>query len=162
MIPDFPAGYFMRISTTEAQRRRESEDGKDARTSPIIGAAIEVHRHLGPGLLESAYEECLCHELHLRRLELKRQVDLPVLHKGIKLDCGYKLDVVVQDTVVLELKVVDRLHPNPRSAASDLPAHDGQTCRPAYQFQRSLADSGHNPDGSLSDLGFLCASVSLW
>ena len=56
----------MKLLTTEAQRHRETVESKDPRTSPIIGAAIEVHRHLGPGLLESAYEECLCHELHLR------------------------------------------------------------------------------------------------
>ncbi len=76
-----------------------------------MGAAIEVHRHLGPGLLESAYEECLCRELHLRGLEFKRQVELPVLYKGLKLDCGYKIDLMVQDTVILELKVVEKLHP---------------------------------------------------
>jgi GxxExxY protein len=69
-----------------------------------------VHRALGPGLLESAYEECLCHELHLRGLDFKRQVELPVLYKGLKLDCGYKIDLVVQDTVILELKTVERLH----------------------------------------------------
>ncbi len=72
----------MRLITTEAQRHREIEVEKDPRTSPIIGAAIEVHRNLGPGLLESAYEECLCHELHLRGLECKRQVPLPLLYKG--------------------------------------------------------------------------------
>ena len=101
----------MRILTTEAQRHRESEEGKDPRTSPIIGAAIEVHRHLGPGLLESAYEECLCHELHLRRLDFRRQVALPVEYKGLKLDCGYKIDLVVQDTVILELEAVEKLLP---------------------------------------------------
>ena len=101
----------MRILTTESQRHREDEEGNDPRTGHIIGAAIEVHRHLGPGLLESAYEECLCHELHLRGLEFKRQVELPVLYKGLKLDCGYKMDLMVQDTVILELKVVEKLHP---------------------------------------------------
>jgi len=101
----------MRILTTESQRHREDEEGNDPRTGHIIGAAIEVHRPLGPGLLESAYEECLCHELHLRGLKFKRQVELPVLYKGLKLDCGYKIDLVVQDTVILELKVVDKLHP---------------------------------------------------
>jgi hypothetical protein len=59
----------MRLITTEAQRHREIEDGKDPTTSPIIGAAIEIHPNLGPGFLESAYEECLCHELHLRGLD---------------------------------------------------------------------------------------------
>jgi GxxExxY protein len=101
----------MRLITTEAQRHREIEDGKDPRTSPIIGAAIEVHRNLGPGLLESAYEECLCHELHLRGLDCKRQVPLPLLYKGLKLSCGYKIDLIVQEEVVLELKAVERLLP---------------------------------------------------
>jgi GxxExxY protein len=101
----------MRLITTEAQRHREDEEGKDPRTSPIIGAAIEVHRNLGPGLLESAYEECLRHELHLRGLDFKRQVALPLLYKGLKLDCGYKLDLIVQDQVILELKAVEKLLP---------------------------------------------------
>ena len=60
-------------------------------TEAVIGAAIEVHRHLGPGLLESAYEECLCQELKLRNIPFKRQVPLPVNYKGIQLDCGYRL-----------------------------------------------------------------------
>ncbi len=71
-------------------------------TEAIIGAAIEVHRELGPGLLESAYEECLCHELHLRDMSFRRQVELPLTYKGLKLDCGYKLDVVVKDAVIVE------------------------------------------------------------
>jgi GxxExxY protein len=102
--------------TTEAQRHRETEEPRDPRTSPIIGAAIEVHRHLGPGLLESAYEECLCHELHLRGLDFSRQVALPLSYKGLNLDCGYKIDLVVQDQVVLELKSVEKL----------LPVHEAQ------------------------------------
>ena len=106
----------MTILTTEAQRHREIENERDPRTAPIIGAAIEVHRHLGPGLLESAYEECLCHELCLRGLRFKRQVDLPVCYKGILLDCGYKMDVIVEDQVVLELKALQSL----------LPIHDAQ------------------------------------
>jgi GxxExxY protein len=85
-------------------------------TEKIIGAAIEVHRALGPGLLESAYEECLCHEFNLRELAFKRQVPLPVEYKGVKLDCGYRVDVLVQDEVVLELKCVEHL----------LPVHDAQ------------------------------------
>jgi GxxExxY protein len=97
--------------TTETQSHRENEERKDPRTAPIIGAAIEVHRALGPGLLESAYEECLCHELHLRGLAFRRQVDLPVSYKGLKLHCGYKLDVVVDDTVILELKCVEKILP---------------------------------------------------
>lgn len=73
----------MKLLTTEAQRHRENESEKDPRTSPIIGAAIEVHRHLGPGLLESAYEECLCHELYVRGIGFRRQVELPVEYKGL-------------------------------------------------------------------------------
>lgn len=91
--------------TIEPPRPRECEDPRDPRTSPIIGAAIEVHRYLGPGLLESAYEECLCHEFHLRGLEFRRQVDLPVIYKGLSLDCGYRIDLIVQDAVILELKL---------------------------------------------------------
>jgi GxxExxY protein len=78
-------------------------------TESIIGAAIEVHRELGPGLLESAYEECFCHELHLRNLNFQRQVELPVAYKGIKLDCGYRLDVVVENAVVIEPKSIEQI-----------------------------------------------------
>lgn len=70
-----------------------------------------MHRALGPGLLESAYEECLCHELQLRGLDCRRQIDLPVRYKGIHLDCGYRLDVVVEESVILELKSVEKLLP---------------------------------------------------
>ena len=78
-------------------------------TEEIIGAAIEVHRALGPGLLESAYEECLAHELSLASISFARQVALPVTYKAVQLDCGYRLDFVVEDTVVVELKAVDGL-----------------------------------------------------
>jgi len=80
-------------------------------SNKIIGAAIEVHKHLGPGLLESAYEECLCHELHLMGLSFERQKSLPVEYKGIKLDCGYRLDIVVEGKVVIEIKAIERLMP---------------------------------------------------
>jgi GxxExxY protein len=78
-------------------------------TEQILGAAIEVHKSLGPGLLESAYEECLCLELNLRGLSFERQVTVPVSYKGINLDCGYKLDLLVEDTVILELKCMERV-----------------------------------------------------
>ena len=80
-------------------------------TENIIGAAIEVHRELGPGLMESAYEECLCHELNGRGVAFQRQVALPVRYKKVKLDCGYRMDMVVDNTVVLELKAVEKLLP---------------------------------------------------
>ena len=86
-------------------------------TESIIGAAIEVHRHLGPGLLESAYEECLCEELVLRKIPFKRQIVLPVIYKGKTLDIGYRVDLLVNDEVVVELKTVESI----------LPIHEAQT-----------------------------------
>lgn len=80
-------------------------------TGQVIGAAIEVHKALGPGLLESAYEECLCRELELRGIRYERQKDLPIKYKGKNLDCGYRLDLVVADALVLELKACERLEP---------------------------------------------------
>lgn len=78
----------------------------DALTGKIIGAAIEVHRALGPGLLESAYEACLIYELRLRRLKVESQKPLPVFYKDVMLDCGYRLDLVVEDQVIVEIKSV--------------------------------------------------------
>jgi GxxExxY protein len=80
-------------------------------TQTVIGVGIEVHRALGPGLLESAYEECLCRELDLRKIQFDRQRHLPVNYKRIRLDCGYRLDLLVAGTVVVEIKAVDRLLP---------------------------------------------------
>jgi GxxExxY protein len=80
-------------------------------TKEIIGAAIEVHKAVGPGLLEGVYEECLCHELKLRNLSFERQLIVPVTYKAVTLDCGYRLDLLVEDTVILELKSIDRIHP---------------------------------------------------
>lgn len=77
----------------------------------IIGAAIEVHRQLGPGLLESAYEECLAYELSQRDIPFERQKPVPVVYKGVRLDCGYRLGILVGGLVVVELKAVDRLAP---------------------------------------------------
>jgi len=79
--------------------------------SGVIGACIEIHKTLGPGLLESAYEECLCHELRLAGLGFERQRPLPVAYKGVQLDCGYRLDVVVENKLVVELKSVEMLAP---------------------------------------------------
>ncbi len=81
---------------------------EDRLSKEIIGASTEVHRHLGPGLLESAYEECLCKELEIRKLRFQRQTPLAVVYKGITLDCGYKLDIVVEGKVILELKSVNK------------------------------------------------------
>ena len=80
-------------------------------TQAIIGAAIEVHKALGPGLLESAYEECLCKELTLRQIPFERQRPLPVEYKGTKLDCGYRLDLLVANQVVVEIKSIEVVLP---------------------------------------------------
>lgn len=80
-------------------------------TEKIIGSAIEVHRTIGPGLLESAYEECLCREMTLRGLKFQRQMLVPVTYKGVEIDCKYRLDLLVEGLVVLELKTVDRVLP---------------------------------------------------
>jgi GxxExxY protein len=85
-------------------------------TEQVIGAAIEVHRELGPGLMESAYEICLCHEPHLRGLRFERQVPLPVRYKGVGLDCGYRIDLVVEESLILELKCLEHI----------LPVHEAQ------------------------------------
>lgn len=82
---------------------------EDHISNRVICAAIEVHRNLGPGLLESAYEACLCHELECLGLEFQRQMPLPVKYKDVELDCGYRLDLVVEDKVIVELKSVTKL-----------------------------------------------------
>ncbi|MDP1832831.1 MAG: GxxExxY protein [Geothrix sp.] len=80
-------------------------------TERVIGAAIEVHKHLGPGLLESTYESCLCHELGIRGLSFKRQVQLPLEYKGLRMDAAFRLDLVVEGKIIVELKSQDGIHP---------------------------------------------------
>lgn len=95
---------------------RDTETQRDALSDAVIGAAIEVHRALGPGLLESAYETCLCYELGQRKIPFQRQLELPVTYKGIPLDCGYRMDIVVDSQLILELKAAEQL----------LPVHEAQ------------------------------------
>ncbi len=97
-------------------QQTEKNIEKDALTEQIIGAAIRVHRELGPGLLESTYEECLCHELSLCDLNIERQKAIPIFYKGIKLDTGYRIDLVVEGKVIVEIKAVSGL----------LPVHEAQ------------------------------------
>jgi GxxExxY protein len=85
-------------------------------THETIGAAIEVHRELGPGLLESSYRECLCHELLLRGVDFRKERMVPLQYKGIRLECGYRVDLLVGDLVVVELKAIEAL----------LPVHEAQ------------------------------------
>ena len=86
-------------------------DDLDRLSREVIGAAIEVHRVLGPGLLESAYEECLAWELGLRKFQLRRQMPIPVVYKDLRIEEGYRVDMIVNEGVILELKCVDALEP---------------------------------------------------
>jgi GxxExxY protein len=97
---------FSRFKTTESTENTE----RDPLTHKIIGASIEVHKCLGPGLLESAYQACLIYELRLQKLAVKVQESLPVFYKDVMLDCGYRLDLVVENEVILELKSVSELN----------------------------------------------------
>jgi len=84
---------------------------ENALSKQIIGAAIEVHRYLGPGLLESAYEECIAYELTQRQILFERQKPVPVVYKDVQLDCGFRVDLLVGGLVVVELKAVEKLAP---------------------------------------------------
>jgi GxxExxY protein len=89
----------------------QENDRLDQISRRIIGAAIEVHRHLGPGLLESAYQSCLAFELKQLGLKVEEQKSLPVVYKQVKLDCGYRLDLVVEDEIIVEIKATEKLLP---------------------------------------------------
>jgi GxxExxY protein len=84
---------------------------QDPVRAKVIGSAIEVHKHLGPGLLESAYEECRAFELRQQGIDFQRQVPLPILYKGIQLDCAYRMDLVVERYLIIEIKTVEQLLP---------------------------------------------------
>jgi GxxExxY protein len=102
------------FTTTEPAELTENEEAN--LTGKIIGAAIDVHRALGPGLLESAYEACLIYELRLRKLKVESQKAIPVYYKDVILDCGYRADLIVNDQVIVEIK----------SVASLVPIHEAQ------------------------------------
>lgn len=104
--------YLTAEDTEHAERMKNLNELTEA----IIGAAMEVHRTLGPGLLESTYEMCLCRELNIRGIPFQRQVPIPVDYKGVKLDCGYRADIVVDGEILIEIKAFDSL----------LPIHDAQ------------------------------------
>jgi len=98
------------VNHRDTETQRVSEE-RDPVTEKVIGLAIEVHRHLGPGLLESAYEECLCYEFTQASIPFSRQVALPVIYKNVNLDCGYRMDIVVDELIILELKTVEKILP---------------------------------------------------
>lgn len=85
-------------------------------TEKVIGLAIDVHRHLGPGLLDSAYEECLSFELRQAGIEHRRQVALPIVYKAVRLNCGYRMDILIRQRLIIEIKSIERI----------LPIHDAQ------------------------------------
>ncbi len=118
--------------TAEPLRRREEvvviSDGINRLTEKIIGCGIAVHRVIGPGLLESAYEECLCYELNAAKIQFERQVPLPVKYKDVRLNCGYRMDLVVEGQVVVEIKAVERL----------APIHDAQLLSYLKLFEKRL------------------------
>lgn len=129
-------------------------------TEQIIGAAIEVHRTLGPRLLESAYEECLCHELNLRVIPFKRQLPLPVEYKGVKLDCGYKIDLMIDEAVIIELKCVEKLHPVHEAQLLTYMKLTGKTVGLIFNFYTDVLTRGGVIRKALSRPSVLRASAS--
>ena len=127
----------------------------DGLTGRIIGAAIEVHKALGPGLLESAYEICLAHELSLARISFDRQVPLPVTYKSLQLDCGYRLDFLVEKTGSLGIKSDGRVATYSRSSVADLSETGRMVHRIAYQFQCACAQEGHKAHGAQFEVNSL-------
>ena len=97
--------------TTEVTENTEPIKNANELTEIVIGCAIEVHRTLGPGLLKATYEICLCRELSLRGIPFERQVAISVEYKGVKLDCGYRADLIVGDKILVEIKAVEQLAP---------------------------------------------------
>ena len=99
------------IPTVEAKRFAPIPQETEKRAASLVDAAFQVHKTLGPGLLESVYETCLCHELNLRGIPFKSQVALPIHYNGLKLDNGLRLDVLVDDNLIVELKAVEKMQP---------------------------------------------------
>lgn len=111
---DLPDSLFVSIGCCVSFARMPSTkncDDRDPLTDRVIGLAITVHRALGPGLLESAYEECLAFELQAHAIPFRRQVPLPVVYKSVNLNCGYRMDLVVDKQLVVELKTVEKILP---------------------------------------------------
>ena len=161
----------MNHGDTEAQRKKLNE-----LTGKVIGLCIEIHRELGPGLLESAYEECLAYELSHAGLRFERQTPLPVRYKEVQLDCGYRLDFVVEGMLILELKAVTELHPIHEAQLLTYLKLDKKPLGLLINFNVPTLKEGvkrvacgdlfRTENAGQSDLmnllKFLCASVPLW
>ena len=161
----------MNNENLEAERQKLNElSGK------IIGLCIEIHRELGPGLLESAYEECLAYELGQAGLHFERQRALPVPYKEVRLDCGYRLDFVVERALILELKAVSELHPLHEAQLLTYLKLDHKSLGLLINFNVSVlkhgikrvaygelfkAETDNRPFG-FRICCFLCSSVPLW
>jgi GxxExxY protein len=104
----------------------------DDLSNKVIGCALKVHKELGPGLLESAYEQCLCYELSKAGIQFERQKELPVKYQNVEIDCGYRINLLVEGKLIIELKSVDELKKNPRSTNVNL--------YEAFQCKHRIAD----------------------
>jgi GxxExxY protein len=109
LLPYAPGRLLTQSPPSRHRGPQSKQMEEDPQTKRVIGCAIEVHRTLGPGLLESAYEQCMAHELTLQGVEFRLQVPMPVQYKGLRLDCAFKADVVVYDSIIVELKSVETL-----------------------------------------------------
>jgi GxxExxY protein len=104
------AGWVLNHEEHEGHKDHEGlRAGLESVAGTVVDAGLKVHRVLGPGLLESAYEQCLAHELQIRGIPVRRQVALPVVYEGLRLDAGYRLDILVEDKIVIEVKAVEAL-----------------------------------------------------
>src|SRR5260221_7229668 len=112
-------------------------------TREIIGAAMEVHRLLGPGLLESAYEECLVRELALRKLNVERQKPIPIVYKDVKLECGYRIDLLVESRIIVELKSIEAIAPVHQAVVLTYLRLSGQRLGLLLNFNVAVVKEGH-------------------
>ena len=161
----------MNHGDTETQRKQLND-----LTGKVIGLCIEIHRELGPGLLESAYEECLAYELTKAGLHFERQRALPVRYKEVQLDCGYRLDFVIEGALILELKAVTELHPIHEAQLLTYLKLDKKSLGLLINFNVPVLKHGvkrvacgdlfKDENGgkgfAFRLLSFLCASVPLW
>jgi GxxExxY protein len=159
----------MNHKDTEAQRRQLNDLSRR-----VIGLCIEVHRELGPGLLESAYETALAHELSQAGIRFERQRDTPLVYKGVKLDCGFRLDFLIEDELIIELKTVNDLQPVHHAQLLTYLKLERKSLGLLINFNVPVLKDGIRrvaagelfkgpaSPGMGSVIGLLCASVSLW
>ena len=150
----FHFSWRTEVDHKEHKGHQEVSASADAAAKTVVDAALKVHRTPGPGLLESAYETCLVHELGLRGLAVRRQVPLPIQYEGLRLDGGYRIDLLVANALIVEVKAVEALSP-PRGATDHLPKAVGLATRPSHQLQRRTLQGRREAARTLSTLGVL-------